>query len=82
MISMSENIKYESEKQLAEAYVGGILRGGYLIDGRFCFHAGTAYIETEDFRELRILEQGKITFQPETFEKKLGNVIEKKAAMC
>lgn len=44
------------EKIPAEAYVGGILRGGYLMGNLFCYHAGTVYIETKDFRELKIVE--------------------------
>lgn len=41
----------------AEANVNGIIRGGYLIKNKFCFHAGLMYIETEDFQELKILEE-------------------------
>ena len=44
------------EKQRAQACVGGILRGGYLIGELFCYHAGGTYIQTKDFRELNILE--------------------------
>jgi len=40
----------------AEAYVGGVLRGGYLIGELFCYHAGGTYIQTKDFSELNILE--------------------------
>lgn len=45
-----------SDKIQAEAYVGGILRGGYLIGEYFCFHAGGTYIRTKDFRDLKILD--------------------------
>ena len=40
----------------AQAEVGGILRGGYYKDGIFCYHAGTVYIETRDFMELKLLD--------------------------
>jgi hypothetical protein len=40
----------------AEAMVGGILRGGYLIDGLFIFHAGTVRYEAKDFRLVRVFE--------------------------
>ena len=40
----------------AEAYVGGVLRGGYLIGELFCYHACGTYIKTKDFSELNILE--------------------------
>lgn len=38
-----------------EARVQGILRGGYLIKGKFVFHSGTMKIETKDYTELKIL---------------------------
>jgi len=33
----------------AEAYVGGILRGGRLENGVFIFHAGTVEIRTTEY---------------------------------
>ena len=46
-------------KQKAEAYVGGVLRGGHLIGDLFCYHAGTVYVETRDYRELKIFDESE-----------------------
>lgn len=41
----------------AEADVRGILRGGRIKDGKFCYQAGTLYVETGDFDNARVFDE-------------------------
>ncbi len=43
---------------LAEARVHGILRGGHIIDDKFCFHACGYYeVDAKGLDSLRVLEE-------------------------
>ena len=49
----------EDKKIPAEAVINGITRGGYFKDGIFSYHAGMAYMETKEYKNLHLYESNK-----------------------